>query len=172
MSTPLGQFPSVPLRCPPDYYPAPRADRGVGPYNSRSRSLCGGKEVKARANPPITDLFMEYSDTEPPDPPLDGQWWTHNGNHALFVRAWPGPLYGLNTGAIINTFDRKQKNYIYLWLTRDETKPPIKDLQVVLGEPDSAFPDWETVCWQNTTTPANTNKGSFYGKEVYIKFRR
>lgn len=129
-------------------------------------------EIADWAFPPITDLFMEYSDKEPPSPPLDGEWRTHNANHARFDHADPYLFDGLNKGAMVDVWDKKKRNYIFLWATRDETLPPIKDLQVVLDDPDSAFPGWETVCWQNTNTPANVNEGTLFGKKVYIKFHR
>ena len=128
-------------------------------------------EIADWAFPPITDLFMEYSDKEQP---WDNhtEWRNHNANNALFQREDLGLWDGLNRGAIIDPFDKKKRNYVFLCSTSDKTLPPIKDLVVVLDKPESAYPGWETVCWQNTHTPANVNEGTFMGKPVYIKFRR
>ena len=106
----------------------------------------------------ITDFFMEHSYekyyiAEP-------KKMTHNGN-TLMWRRW----------FFLNTY-YPDPIYNYLYYTTKDVLPPIKEIAVVYDTPDSAYPDWHTVCWQNTQQPANINQGSTVAKRVFIKYRR
>lgn len=114
-------------------------------------------------NNAITDLFMEYSigKKEP-----ETKKTTHNGHYATYWRL-PGDL-NLNAPAPKKARD----NFIYLWATKDKTLPPIKEIQIVLEDPDMEYTSLNSVCWQNSKEPADANKGTGDTQSVYIKFRR
>lgn len=116
-----------------------------------------------------TDFFIEFSDKE-----LDGvtQWMTHNGNAAIYTRI----PHNLSTGVLDSSdfFNKSKPIFVYLWTTKDKTLPPIKKIEVVLDDPESAYPGWNVVYEQNSQKPANINKEAIFppGKALYIKFQR
>jgi len=114
-------------------------------------------------NNAITDLFMEYS-TVKKEP--ETKKTTHNGHYATYWRL-PGDL---NLNAPAPKKDRD--NFIYLWATKDKTLPPIKEIQIVLEDPDMEYTSLNNVCWQNSKEPADANRGTGDTQSVYIKFHR
>jgi hypothetical protein len=103
-----------------------------------------------------TDFFMEYrgssagSETNP---------MNHNSNYVDYTRN----SMDLNWGS--------GGKFIYLWTSKANTLPPITDITVVFDNPDNVNPDWPSVYWQNTQSPADVNK-SVGGKFIYIKYIR
>lgn len=103
-----------------------------------------------------TDFFMEYrgssagSETNP---------MNHNSNYVDYTRN----SMDLNWGS--------GGKFIYLWTSKANTLPPITDITVVFDNPDNVNPDWPSVYWQNTQSPADVNK-SVGGKFIYIKYTR
>ncbi len=103
-----------------------------------------------------TDFFMEYrgssagSETNP---------MNHNSNYVNYTRNG----MDLNWGS--------GGKFIYLWTSKANTLPPITDITVVFDNPDNVNPDWPSVYWQNTQSPADVNK-SVGGKFIYIKYIR
>ena len=111
-----------------------------------------------------TDLFMEFADKGEPRPQVE-QDMNHNGNYLKYTRIPQDLTSGLDEKLAYQW-------YIYLWVSRDKKLPPIKEIDVVTGSTIGTHPGWQSVCWQNTDEPANTNKGSVIQSPVYIMFRR
>ena len=107
-------------------------------------------------NEAYTDFFMEYTGNgqSPETKPIN-----HNSNYVDYTRIGAD----LNKGA--------GGDYIYLWATRAKTLPPVTDIAVAFDDPNSVNPNWSSVYWQNTQSPANVNK-SVNGKYIYIKYNR
>ncbi len=106
----------------------------------------------------ITDFFMESRDKGRSE---GEQMMNHNANYVKYYQNG----IDLNSGA--------GGRFLYLWFTREKTLPPITGLDIALDDPESVQPDWDSVCWQNTHTPANANEGTKKkGTPIYIKFRR
>ncbi|OQA08781.1 MAG: hypothetical protein BWY65_01359 [Firmicutes bacterium ADurb.Bin373] len=103
-----------------------------------------------------TDFFMEYTvKAKNPDTKL----LTHNSNNVNYTRIGTD----LNKGA--------GGDFIYLWATRANTLPAVTNVAVAFDNPGSVNPDWPSVYWQNTKSPADVNK-SVKGKYIYIKYTR
>ncbi|TJX12867.1 hypothetical protein E9840_11700 [Tissierella creatinini] len=104
----------------------------------------------------ITDLFLEYTGS---GAGADSGYVNHNANYAVYTRI----ASDLNQGS--------GGGFIYLWYSKEKTLPPIKDVGVAFNDPSSANPEWDTVLWNNSQSPADVNK-SVGGKYIYIKFTR
>lgn len=107
-------------------------------------------------NEAYTDFFMEYTGAAK-NPETKSM--NHNSNYANYTRIGAD----LNKGA--------GGDYIYLWTTKAKTLPPITNMAVAFDNPNSVNPEWPSVCWQNTQSPADVNK-SVKGKYIYIKYTR
>lgn len=109
-------------------------------------------------NGAITDFFMEYTGSTVA---AQAAMKTHNKNYLEYYCV----------GIDLNS--RKKDDSINLWASWDPKLPPITAIDIVRNDPDKIHPDWETVCWQNTHIPANTNEGTKKdGTRIYIKFKR
>ena len=109
------------------------------------------------------DLFAEF---RIPSTPGDGsettQSQTHNGKVANYYR-WPQDLKQRTKG----------DTWVYLWGSKDVDLNPITQIEVVteIG-PNDANQGWKYVQWQNTYTPADTNRGAAKHRgETYIRYR-
>ena len=109
----------------------------------------------------ITNIFMESRDKG-----YSGEAGTVKKNHDGKYLDYTHINIDLNRGA------NDKGKALYLWYTRDETLPPITGIDIARDEPENVRPDWNSVCWQNTSTPANANHGTKKaGRRIYIKFR-
>ncbi len=103
-----------------------------------------------------TDFFMEYRGSSAGS---ETNSMNHNSNYVDYTRN----SMDLNWGS--------GGKFIYLWTSKANTLPPITDITVVFDNPDNVNPDWPSVYWQNTQSPADVNK-SVGGKFIYIKYIR
>ncbi len=139
-------------KCPPEYQLV-NVDLNAG---------AGGKyiyltyKLGENINEAYTDFFMEYRTSSAPSAT---NTVNHNSNYVDYTRIG----MDLNWGS--------GGDFIYLWTTKANTMPPITDMAVALNKPDSVKPDWSSVYWQNTQSPADVNK-SVEGKFIYIKYDR
>ncbi|MGI6329226.1 MAG: stalk domain-containing protein [Dethiobacteria bacterium] len=102
----------------------------------------------------ITDFFMEFTGGSASSTTATV---SHNANVAPYTRIGRD----LNQGA--------GGEFIYLWYTKAKTKPLVKDMGVAFG--NVGWPDYESVFWQNSQTPADANK-SVGGATIVIKYKR
>ena len=105
-------------------------------------------------NDAITDFFMEYRGSSASTTTTTV---SHNANNVPYTRIG----LDLNLGA--------GGDFIYLWYTKAKTLPPVKDMGVAFG--NVGWPDYDSVCWLNTQSPADVNK-SVGGETIIIKFKR
>ena len=106
------------------------------------------------ADDAITDFFMEYTGSAAPSGTAT---ISHNANNVPYTRIG----IDLNKGA--------GGEFIYLWYTKAKTKSPVKDMGVAFD--NAGWPDYESVFWLNTQSPADVNK-SVGGATIIIKFKR
>lgn len=109
-----------------------------------------------KINEAYTDFFMEYlkNGAGPETRPV-----SHNSNYVNYTRI----------GTDLNKGSGGQ--FIYMSATKSKTMPPIKGIAVAFDDPKNINPEWNSVYWLNTTTPADVNK-SVKGKYIYIKYTR
>lgn len=139
-------------KCPPGYQLI-NADLNAG-AGGNFIYLC--YKLGDNINEAYTDFFMEYraSSAQSETIPMN-----HNSNYVDYTRIGTD----LNWGS--------GGDFIYLWTTKANTLPPITDVSVAFDNPNNVNPDWPSVYWQNTQSPADVNK-SVKGKFIYIKFAR
>lgn len=139
-------------KCPPGYQLI-NADLNAG-AGGNFIYLC--YKLGENVNEAYTDFFMEYrtNAASPETKPVN-----HNSNYVNYTRIGTD----LNSGS--------GGGYIYLWTTKANTLPPVTDVSVVFDSPSNGNPEWSSVCWQNTQSPADVNK-SVEGKYIYIKYNR
>ncbi|HRX22012.1 MAG TPA: copper amine oxidase N-terminal domain-containing protein [Syntrophomonadaceae bacterium] len=136
--------------CPPGYQL----------YNADLNAGAGGSyiylcyKLGENADDAITDLFMERTGGSVP---ATTATVNHNANNVPYTRL--GVDLNINAGG----------DFIYMWYTKAKTRPPVKDMGVAFG--NVGWPDYDTVCWQNTQEPADVNRGAG-GEYIYIKFKR
>lgn len=141
---------SARAQCPPGYQL----------YNADLNAGSGGAYIylcyKLGENPndAITDFFMEYRGSSASTTTTTV---SHNANNVPYTRIG----LDLNLGA--------GGDFIYLWYTKAKTLPPVKDMGVAFG--NVGWPDYDSVCWLNTQSPADVNK-SVGGETIIIKFKR
>lgn len=137
-------------KCPPGYQL----------YNADLNAGSGGAyiylcyKLGENVNDAITDFFMEYRGSEAP---ATTATVSHNGNNVPYTRVG----LDLNKGA--------GGDFIYLWYTKAKTLSPVRDMGVAFG--NVGWPEYDSVCWQNTQSPADVNK-SVGGETIIIKFIR
>jgi hypothetical protein len=102
----------------------------------------------------ITDFFMEFTGGSASSTTATV---SHNANNVPYTRIGRD----LNQGA--------GGEFIYLWYTKAKTKSPVKDMGVAFG--NVGWPEYESVYWQNSQSPADANK-SVGGATIVIKFKR
>lgn len=107
-------------------------------------------------NDAYTDFFMEYTSKART---AGSAVLSHNSNNVNYTRI----ASDLNKGA--------GGDFIYLFTTKAQTLPPIKEINVSFDSSNATSPDWNNVYWLNSKNPADVNKGAG-GKYVYIKFKR
>lgn len=139
-------------KCPPGYQLI-NADLNAG-AGGNFIYLC--YKLGDNINEAYTDFFMEYraSSAQSETIPMN-----HNSNYVDYTRIGTD----LNWGS--------GGDFIYLWTTKANTLPPITDVSVAFDNPNNVNPDWPSVYWQNTQSPADVNK-SVKGKFIYIKYAR
>jgi hypothetical protein len=108
-----------------------------------------------------TDMFMELSSDKSAPSVVEKK--NHNGITANYWRM----------GADLNR-NCKKGSSIYLWVSRDANKLPIRQIEIVDKGKDSTPPQdidgWTYVKWQNTNEPADCNKTAS-GNYIYIRYR-
>lgn len=139
-------------KCPPGYQLV-NADLNAG-AGGNFIYLC--YKLGENINDAYTDLFMELRGSAAPSETI---LLNHNANYVNYTRIGQD----LNAGS--------GGNFIYLWTSKDPTLPPITGISVAFDDPNKVNPEWYSVYWQNTFSPADVNK-SVKGKFIYIKFNR
>ncbi len=139
-------------KCPPGYQLI-NADLNAG-AGGNFIYLC--YKLDENINEAYTDLFMEYRGSAAPP---EAKLLNHNANYVYYVRNGQD----LNEGS--------GGAFIYLWTSREQTLPPITGISVAFDNPNNVNPEWTSVYWQNTQSPADVNK-SVKGKYIFIKFNR
>jgi len=130
-------------------------------------SGAGGKFIylcykKTTTGTPITDMFLDYYSKAQA---VCTKKMTHNG----FCADYTMIANDLNEGA--------GGKYIYLWITRDQNKSPIKEITAFMDSKESkaleaaSSNNWNVVRWYNSSSGADVNKGAG-GKYIYISIKR
>ncbi|MCL2257788.1 MAG: MACPF domain-containing protein [Candidatus Bathyarchaeota archaeon] len=117
---------------------------------------------KATTGTPITDMFIDYYSNAQT---ACTKTMTHNGTCANYTML---PI-DLNAGA--------GGKFIYLWITKDQKKLPIKEINAFMDSKESTAltaattNNWNVVQWFNSSGGADLNKGAG-GKFIYISVKR
>ena|GEM_PF-2793720 len=130
-------------------------------------SGAGGKFIylcykKSTTGTPITDMFLDYYSKAQ-------SVCTKNVTHNGFCANYTMLATDLNEGA--------GGKYIYLWITKDQKKSPIKEINAFMDNKESTAlaaatsNNWEVVRWFNSSGGADVNKGAG-GKFIFISVKR